>query len=334
MSRVALITGCTGQDGSFLTELLLGKGYTVHGIIRRSSLFNTGRIDHLKETPNLILHYGDMTDGQGLFKIVADVMPDEIYNLAAQSHVKVSFDQPLHAADVDALGTLRLLEAVRSLQKDKQIKFFQASSSEMFGSSPPPQNEWTPFKPNTPSGCAKLFSYWQVKNYRDAYGLHASNGIMFNHESERRGETFVTRKITRAVTRIKYELQQELRLGNLEACRDWGYAGDYVEAMWLMLQQDYPEDYVVATGEQHSVSEFLELAFGEAGLDWRKYVITDEHYKRPNDTNNLRGNAARAHDILNWFPKVAFPDLVKRMVQADEVLASKEVLLRWHRARE
>lgn len=334
MSRVALITGCTGQDGSFLTELLLGKGYIVHGVIRRSSLFNTGRIDHLKDNPNLILHYGDMSDGQGLFKIVTEVMPDEIYNLAAQTHVKVSFDQPLHAADVDALGTLRLLEAVRALSKDKQIRFFQASSSEMFGSSPPPQDENTPFQPNTPSGCAKLFSYWQVRNYRDAYGLHASNGIMFNHESERRGETFVTRKITRAATRMKYELQQELRLGNLNAWRDWGYAGDYVEAMWLMLQQDHPQDYVIATGEMHSVQEFLELAFAAVDLACGDRVIIDPHYMRPNDANVLRGNATRAREILGWAPKVSFQDLVKRMTQADEILASKEVLLRWHKARE
>ncbi|MEW6447677.1 MAG: GDP-mannose 4,6-dehydratase [Bacillota bacterium] len=333
--RKALITGITGQDGAYLTELLLGKGYEVHGVIRRSSTFNTDRIDHLYRDPHdaaakVFLHYGDLTDGASLRKILEKVGPDEVYNLGAQSHVKVSFEVPEYTVDVVALGTLRLLEAVREYRErtGKQVKFYQASSSEMFGAAPPPQNEKTPFYPRSPYACAKVYAYWQVVNYREAYGLFACNGILFNHESPRRGETFVTRKITRAATRIKLGLQDKLYLGNLDAKRDWGYAGDYVEAMWLMLQQDEPDDYVVATGESRSVRDFLGEAFGLLGLDWREYVEIDPRYFRPTEVEFLLGDAAKARQKLGWQPRVSFKELVKMMVDHDMELARQEKTLK------
>ncbi|WP_117237362.1 GDP-mannose 4,6-dehydratase [Thermus sediminis] len=327
----ALITGITGQDGSYLAEFLLAKGYEVHGIIRRSSVFNTSRIDHLYRDPHepgaqLFLHYGDLTDGTGLRRILEKVQPDEIYNLGAQSHVKVSFEQPEYTADVVALGTLRLLEAVRDYAQTwgRQVRFYQAGSSEMFGAAPPPQNEKTPFYPRSPYAVSKVAAYWYAVNYREAYGLFIANGILFNHESERRGETFVTRKITRAAGRIKMGLQKKLYLGNLEAKRDWGYAPDYVEAMWLMLQQPEPDDYVVATGEAHSVREFLEEAFGLLGLDPSAHVEIDPRYFRPTEVDFLLGDASKARERLGWQPKVTFKELVRRMVEHDLELAKQE----------
>ncbi|HEY3226439.1 MAG TPA: GDP-mannose 4,6-dehydratase [Planctomycetota bacterium] len=327
----ALITGITGQDGSYLAELLLAKGYEVHGLIRRASTFTTERIDHLYVDPHersarLLLHYGDLTDGNSLAGLVQSVRPDEVYNLGAQSHVKVSFLNPLYTAEVDALGTLRILEAVR--QSGRPIRFYQASSSEMYGTARPPQSETTPFHPRSPYGCAKVFGFWQTVNYREAYGLFACNGILFNHESPRRGETFVTRKITRAATRIKLGLQKKVYLGNLDARRDWGFAGDYVEAMWLMLQRKRPEDFVIATGQTRSVREFAEAAFGLLGLDWRDHVRTDRRYLRPAEVDHLEGNAAKARRLLKWKPRVPFKALVRMMVDADLELARQERLLR------
>ncbi|MHC4153081.1 MAG: GDP-mannose 4,6-dehydratase [Planctomycetota bacterium] len=315
--KKALITGITGQDGSYLVELLLEKGYEVWGLIRRSSSFHTGRIDHLykdpHEQPPLKLLYSDLTDGGGLSNIVRDIEPDEIYNMGAQSHVRVSFDQPIYTANVDALGTLRLLEAVR--QMNNKPRFYQASSSEMYGKVVEmPQTEKTPFYPRSPYGCAKVYAFWQTLNYREAYGLYACNGILFNHESPRRGETFVTRKITRAATRIKLGLQKKVYLGNLDAKRDWGFAGDYVEAMWLMLQQDKPDDFVIATGQNHSVREFLEEVFCYLDLDWKKYVEVDHRYFRPSEVDVLLGDATKAKKVLGWEPKVTFKELAKMMV--------------------
>jgi len=320
MGKTALITGVTGQDGSYLAELLLGKGYTVHGLVRRSSSFNTERIDHIYEEPQepgrkLVLHHADLTDGVALVNLLRDLAPDEVYNLGAQSHVRVSFDAPLYTADVTGLGSMRLLEAVRAAGIDTRL--YQASSSEMFGSAPPPQNERTPFHPRSPYGCAKVFGYWSTVNYREAYDLFAVNGILFNHESPRRGETFVTRKITRAVARIKAGLQDRLYMGNLDAVRDWGYAPEYVEAMWLMLQRDVPDDYVVATGEAGSVRQFLDAAFSTADLDWTEYVRFDPKYERPSEVDALIGDATKAGDLLGWKPQVKWPELARIMVEAD-----------------
>ena len=331
--KKAIVTGITGQDGSYLTELLLGKGYEVYGIIRRSSSFHTGRIDHLykdpHEQPALRLIYGDLTDGSNLSTILNDIKPDEVYNLVAQRHVRVSFDQPIYTVNVDALGTLRLLEAIRSM--DSPPKFYQASSSEMYGKViETPQTEKTPFYPRSPYGCAKVYSFWQTLNYRQAYGLFACNGILFNHESPRRGETFVTRKITRAATRIKLGLQKNLYLGNLDAKRDWGYAGDYVEAMYLMLQQDEPEDYVIATGRTHSVREFLDEVFGLLELDWNEYVRVDERYYRPTEVDVLCGDSSKARKKINWEPKVTFKELARMMTEADIKIAEQEKILKDH----
>jgi GDPmannose 4,6-dehydratase len=327
----ALITGITGQDGSYLAELLLNKGYEVHGIVRRSSSFNTGRIGHLYVDPHaqdarLFLHYGDLVDGTGLREILTRVQPDEVYNLGAQSHVRVSFDQPVYTVQCDALGTMNLLEAIRDTRLP--TRFYQASSSEMYGKVvETPQTEATPFYPRSPYACAKVYSFWQTVNYREAYGMFACNGILFNHESPRRGETFVTRKITRAATRIKEGLQQKLYLGNLDAKRDWGFAGDYVEAMWLMLQQEQAEDYVVATGETHSVREFLDEVFGLLNLDWQKHVEIDPRYVRPSEVDLLLGDPAKAKRQLNWKPKVTFKGLAKLMTDSDWALARRERLL-------
>lgn len=331
--KKALITGITGQDGSYLAELLLKKGYHVWGIIRRSSSFHTGRIDHLYKDPHndpkLKLVYGDLTDGSNLSVIVNEIKPDEVYNLGAQSHVRVSFDTPIYTADTDALGTLRLLEAIRA--SEQPAKFYQASSSEMYGKVlETPQTEKTPFYPRSPYGCAKVYSFWQTVNYREAYDLFACNGILFNHESPRRGETFVTRKITRAATRIKLGLQEKLYLGNIEAKRDWGFAGDYVEAMWLMLQQDKPDDFVIATGQTQSVREFLDEVFGYLDLDWKKYVEIDERYYRPTEVDILLGDATKAKKVLNWQPKVDFKSLSKMMTDADMKLAKNEKVLKEH----
>jgi len=333
--KKALITGITGQDGSYLAELLLDKGYEVHGIIRRASTFNTDRIDHLYKDPHdpdarLFLHYGDLTDGTGLRRILERVQPDEIYNLAAQSHVKVSFEQPEYTADVVATGTLRLLEALRDYMQisGREVRFYQAGSSEMFGAAPPPQSEKTPFYPRSPYAVAKVAAYWYAVNYREAYGMFIANGILFNHESPRRGETFVTRKITRAAGRIKLGLQKKLYLGNLDAKRDWGFAGDYVEAMWRMLQQPEPDDYVVATGESYSVREFLEEAFGLLDLDWRDYVEIDPRYFRPTEVDYLLGDPSKAKKKLGWEPKVSFKELVKMMVEHDLELARQEKTLK------
>ena len=334
--KKALLSGITGQDGSYLVELLLSRGYEVHGIIRRSSTFNTGRIDHLYRDPHipeakLFLHYGDLSDGTALRRVIEHVQPDEIYNLGAQSHVMVSFEEPEYTVDVDALGTLRLLEAMRDYQerRGKKVRFYQAASSEMFGKVREiPQKETTPFYPRSPYGCAKVFAHWQTVNYREAYGIFACNGILFNHESPRRGETFVTRKITRAATRIKLGLQDKLYLGNLEARRDWGFAGDYVEAMWLILQQDEPDDYVIATGETHSVKEFVEKVFNSLELEWEKHVQIDHRYFRPTEVDILLGDATKAREKLGWEPKVRFEDLVKMMVEHDMELASQEKTLR------
>jgi len=331
--RKALITGVTGQDGSYLVELLLEKGYQLWGIMRRSSSFHTGRIDHLykdpHEHPQLRLVYGDLTDGNNLSTIINEIQPDEVYNLGAQSHVRVSFDMPIYTVDTDGLGTLRLLEAIRS--SNRPAKFYQASSSEMYGKVfETPQTEKTPFYPRSPYGCAKLYSFWQTVNYREAYGLFACNGILFNHESPRRGETFVTRKITRAATRIKLGLQDKVYLGNLDAKRDWGFAGDYVEAMWLMLQQDKPDDYVVATGESHSVKEFVAEVFGYLGLDWQQYVEIDPRYLRPSEVDYLKGDASKARKLLKWKPKVTFKKLARMMTDADMKIAEREKILEEH----
>jgi GDPmannose 4,6-dehydratase len=329
-----LVTGITGQDGSYLCELLLSKGYEVHGIIRRSSNFNTARIDHLYSDPHdarsrLFLHYGDLTDGTGLRKILGRVCPDEVYNLAAQSHVKVSFDQPEYTADADALGTLRFLEAVRDHIQctGREVRFYQAGSSEMFGAAAPPQSETTRFHPRSPYAVSKVAAHWYGVNYREAYNLFVCNGILFNHESPRRGETFVTRKITRAVGRIKRGLQDTLFLGNLDARRDWGFAGDYVRAMWLMLQQDTPDDYVVATGRSYSVREFAERAFACAGLDWARHVQIDGAYFRPSEVDHLLGDASKTRVALEWTPEVDFERLVRMMVDSDMELARREQLL-------
>ena len=328
--KKALITGITGQDGSYLAELLLEKGYEVHGIIRRASTFNTARIDHLYADPHIngvrmFLHYGDLSDSVNLVKLLYNLAPDEIYHLGAQSHVRVSFDIPEYTSDVTALGTIRILEAIREARL--RSRFYQASSSEMFGKAQTvPQNERTPFWPRSPYGVAKVFSYWATVNYRESYGLHASNGILFNHESPRRGETFVTRKITRAVAAIKQGLQSELFLGNLEAKRDWGYAPEYVEAMWRMLQQDNGDDFVIATGETHTVREFVEAAFEAANLDWKKYVKHDPRYERPAEVDLLIGDSAKAKNILGWEPKVRFHELVRIMVDADMDLLSRNTV--------
>src|SRR6266478_864029 len=323
----ALITGITGQDGSYLAELLLAKGYEVHGIIRRASTFNTGRIDHLYKDPHihgvrLFLHYGDIADSTNLIKLIYRIQPDEVYHLAAQSHVRVSFDIPEYTGDVTGLSTVRILEAIR--ETGLKTRFYQASSSEMFGKvQETPQSERTPFYPRSPYGAAKLYAHWTTVNYREAYGLFACSGILFNHESPRRGETFVTRKITRGVARIQAGLQKKLYLGNLGAKRDWGYAKEYVEAMWLMLQQDAPDDYVIATGETHSVEEFLTEAFSYVGLDWRKHVEIDPWYYRPAEVDVLVGDASKAKRELNWEPKVTFAELVSIMVDADKEMVQR-----------
>jgi GDPmannose 4,6-dehydratase len=334
VKRRALITGVTGQDGSFLAEFLLRKGYEVHGIIRRASTFNTDRIDAIYTDPHddhsaLRLHYGDVTDGTGLRRILENVQPDEIYNLAAQSHVRVSFDQPEYTSDVVAMGTLRLLEAFRDYTRHskREARFYQAGSSEMYGAAAPPQNESTPFYPRSPYAASKVAAHWYAVNYREAYGLFIANGILFNHESERRGETFVTRKITRALTRIELGLQDKLFLGNLDSKRDWGYAGDYVEAMWLMLQEEWPDDYVIATGEAHSVREFLDEAASLSGLDWKGCVEVDPRYLRPTEVDFLLGDASKARTKLGWAPKVGFTELVKRMMAHDHELARQEAAL-------
>lgn len=335
MPKRALVTGITGQDGSYLAELLLKKGYEVHGLIRRASTFNTGRIDHLYQDPHdpeprLFLHYCDLSDATGLGRAIEKVEPDELYNLGAQSHVRVSFEQPVYTVDVTGLGTLRLLEAIRDYtdRTGKQIRFYQASSSEMFGATPPPQGIDTPFHPRSPYACAKVYAYWQTVNYREAYGIHASNGILFNHESPRRGETFVTRKITRAVARIKLGLQKKLYLGNLAAKRDWGHARDFVEAMYLMLQQDEPADYVVATGEMHSVQEFADKTFALAGLDAKDFVEVDPRYFRPSEVDALQGDPRATFEHLGWRSKTTFDELVREMYDHDHEMARREKTLR------
>jgi len=326
--KKALITGITGQDGSYLADLLLGKGYEVHGIVRRASTFNTSRIDHLYADPHingvrLFLHYGDLSDSVNLVKLLYDLKPDEIYHLGAQSHVRVSFDIPEYTADITAVGTIRILEAIR--ETGIRSRFYQASSSEMYGQAREvPQTEKTPFWPRSPYGVSKVFSYWATVNYRESYGLNASNGILFNHESPRRGETFVTRKISRAVAAIKHGLQHELFLGNLDAKRDWGYAPEYVEAMWHILQQDSGDDFVIATGEAHTVREFAEAAFAHVNLDWKKYVKHDPRYERPAEVDILIGDPSKAKEILGWGPKVRFRELVEIMVDADMELLSRE----------
>lgn len=331
----ALITGITGQDGAYLTELLLGKGYEVHGLLRRASLFNTDRIDHLYHDPhlpgaNLTLHYGDLSDGTALRRVLEKVQPDEVYNLAAQSHVKVSFEIPEYTAEVVAVGTLRLLEALRDHLAHGGVpaRYYQAGSSEMFGAAPPPQNERTPFYPRSPYAVSKLAAHWYAVNYREAYGLFICNGILFNHESPRRGETFVTRKVTRAAARIKEGLQDKLYLGNLEAKRDWGFAGDYVEAMWLMLQQTQPDDYVIATGETHRVRDVVEIAFAEVGLNWQNHVEIDQRYLRPTEVDVLQGDASKAREVLGWRPKMGFAGLIKMMIAHDLGHARRERTLK------
>jgi len=326
----ALITGITGQDGSYLAEFLLSKDYEVHGLIRRSSTFNTDRIDHIYQDPHILgiklhLHYGDLSVSGQMADLIYNIQPDEIYHLGAQSHVRVSFDMPEYTGDVTGLGTVRLLEAIR--KTGVKTKFYQASSSEMFGGAPAPQNEETPFEPRSPYSAAKVYAYWLVKNYREGYNLFASNGILFNHESPRRGETFVTRKITRAATRIKIGLQDKLYLGNLEAKRDWGFAGDFVEAMWLILQQDKPDDYVIATGENHSVREFAEKVFQKLGLDYEEYIAIDQRYFRPTEVDILLGDSTKAQKKLGWKPKVNFDQLIDMMIEADLELAKKEKTL-------
>jgi GDPmannose 4,6-dehydratase len=328
--KKALITGITGQDGSYLAELLLSKGYSVHGLIRRSSSFNTGRIDHLYRDfhdpdARIFLHYGDLSVSAQLMDLLHSIVPDEIYHLGAQSHVRVSFDMPEYTGDITGLGTLRILEAIR--KTGIQTKFYQASSSEMFGAAPPPQNENTAFQPQSPYAAAKVYAYYIVRNYRNAYKQFAVNGILFNHESPRRGETFVTRKITRAAAQIKLGLQDKLYLGNLEAKRDWGFAGDYVEAMWLMLQQEKPDDYVIATGETHSVREFVERVFAKLGLDYKKHVAVDPRYFRPTEVDVLLGDSSRAQKMLGWKPKVNFDKLIDMMIATDMELARKEKTL-------
>lgn len=332
--KKALITGITGQDGSYLAELLLEKGYEVHGIIRRSSSFNTERIDHLYKDPHdsnahLFLHYGDLADGTNLAHLLDKIGPDEVYNLGAQSHVRVSFDAPEYTGDIVGLGTQRLLEAIRNTGLIEKIRYYQASSSEMYGKvQEVPQTETTPFWPRSPYSCAKVYAYWLTVNYRESYGLHGSNGILFNHESPRRGETFVTRKITRAATRIKMGLQDKLFMGNIDAKRDWGYAKEYVEMMWLMLQQETPDDYVVATNETHTVREFIEESFARLDLDWEKYVEYDPRYERPAEVDLLIGDPAKAKRQLGWEPKVRFKELVEIMVDADLELAKQEAALK------
>jgi len=316
----AFITGITGQDGSYLAEFLLAKGYEVHGLIRRSSSFNTARLDHIYQDPHipdakLILHYGDLMDGVGITNLVREIEPAEIYNLAAQSHVMVSFTMPQYTAQVDGVGTVGILEAIRS--SGLKTRFYQASTSELFGSTPPPQNEASPFRPRSPYAASKLMAYWSTVNYREAFGVHATNGILFNHESPRRGETFVTRKITRAVAAIKKGRQEKLYLGNLEAVRDWGYAKEYVESMWLMLQQEKPSDYVVATGVGATVRDFAQVAFAHAGLDWKDFVIEDERYRRPTEVDALIGDSSKARQTLKWEPKTKWDELAKLMVDAD-----------------
>jgi GDPmannose 4,6-dehydratase len=335
MSKVALVTGVTGQDGSYLTEFLLSKGYAVHGIVRRASTFNTSRINHLYADPHdqnkgLTMHYGDLADGSSLRRILEKVQPDEVYNLAAQSHVKVSFEQAEYTGDVVGTGPLRLLESIRDYMQHsgKEIRYYQAGSSEMFGAAKPPQSEATPFHPRSPYAVAKVAGHWYTVNYRESYGMFACNGILFNHESPRRGETFVTRKITRALGRIKCGLQKKLYLGNLDAKRDWGFAGDYVEAMWLMLQQEQPDDYVVATNESFSVREFLDVAFGHLDLDWKEYVEIDPRYFRPAEVDYLLGDATKARETLGWKPRVSFRELVTMMVEHDLNLAKQETTLR------
>jgi len=328
--KKAFLTGITGQDGSYLAELLLNKGYEVHGLIRRSSSFNTERIDHLYHdfhdpAARLFLHYGDLSVSAQLMDLLHSIKPDEIYNLGAQSHVRVNFDMPEYTGDVTALGTLRILEAIR--KTGIKTKFYQASSSEMFGAAPPPQNENTVFQPRSPYAAAKVYSYYICQNYRDAYGIFSTNGILFNHESPRRGETFVTRKITRAATQIKLGLKDKLFLGNLEAKRDWGFAGDYVEAMWLMLQQEKPDDFVIATGETHSVREFAERVFQKLDLDYKKFVEIDKRYFRPTEVDALLGDATKAKNLLGWQPKVSFQQLIDMMIDADMELAQKEKTL-------
>jgi GDPmannose 4,6-dehydratase len=318
--KKALITGITGQDGSYLAELLLSKGYEVHGIIRRASTFNTGRIDHIYIDPHskkarLFLQYGDISDAEQINNIIFNIKPDEVYHLAAQSHVRVSFDIPEYTGNITALGTVRILEAIR--RSGRSIKFYQASSSEMFGSALPPQSETTPFQPQSPYACAKLYSYWLTKNYRDGYNMFTCNGILFNHESPRRGETFVSRKITRAVANILAGKQSKLYLGNLEAKRDWGYAPEYTEIMWSILQQSKPDDYVTGTGESHSVKELVEEAFGYVNLSWKKYVSIDQRYFRPTEVNNLIADTKKAKAVFYWQPKVKFSDLIKIMIDAD-----------------
>ena len=331
--KKALITGITGQDGSYLAELLLEKGYEVHGIVRRSSSFNRERIDHLCLNPEIygktmFLHYGDMTDSSRLTKLVYEINPDEIYNLAAQSHVRISFDMPEFTGEVDAMGTMRMLEAIREAGLGKKIRFYQASTSELYGKvQEVPQSETTPFYPRSPYAVAKQYAFWSVKNYREAYGLFASNGILFNHESPRRGENFVTRKITMGVARIKLGLQKSLAMGNIDAMRDWGFAGDYVEGMWRILQHDKPDDFVLATGEMHSVRDFLEAAFSAVDLDWQKYVTFDERFIRPSEVDQLQGDASKAKRELGWEPKVKFPELVKMMVDSDLELARGEAAM-------
>jgi GDPmannose 4,6-dehydratase len=320
VTQVAFITGITGQDGSYLAELLLAKGYEVHGLIRRSSSFNTGRLNDIYQDPHvdnrkMILHYGDLQDSTSLANLIREIKPKEIYNLGAQSHVKVSFEIPEYTADITGTGTIRLLEAIRA--SGIETKFYQASSSELYGSTPPPQNEQTPFHPRSPYGSAKIFSYWSTVNYREAYGMHASNGILFNHESPRRGETFVTRKITRAVARIAAGIDKEVFLGNLDAVRDWGFAKEYVEAMWLMLQQPKGDDFVIATGESATVKQFAEVAFSRANLDWQKYVKLDKRYLRPSEVDSLVGDASKAEKILGWKPKTNWKKLAEIMVDAD-----------------
>jgi GDPmannose 4,6-dehydratase len=328
MPKKALITGITGQDGSYLAELLLAKGYEVHGLIRRASSFNTERLERIYKDPHLpdnrlFLHYGDLSDSVATYKAVDTIQPDEVYHLGAQSHVRVSFDIPEYTGDVTAVGTVRLLEAIRACAP--QARFYQASSSEMYGLvREVPQNETTPFYPRSPYGVAKVYAYWITVNYRESYGLHASNGILFNHESPRRGETFVTRKITRAVARIQAGLQKNLYLGNLDAKRDWGYAPEYVEAMWIMLQQEKPDDYVIATGETHSIREFLDESFGHVGLDWKAYVEIDPRYYRPAEVELLIGDASKAKRQLNWAPKTDFRALAKLMTEADIELLRQE----------
>jgi GDPmannose 4,6-dehydratase len=327
VAKSALITGITGQDGSYLAELLLSKGYEVHGMIRRSSSFNTDRLDGIYEDPHspnrrLFLHYGDLNDGVTLTNMLRDINPDEVYNLGAQSHVRVSFDQPVFTGDVTGLAAMRLLEAVRAARV--RTKIYQASSSEMFGATPPPQDENTPFYPRSPYGVAKVYAYWATRNYREAYDAFAVNGILFNHESPRRGATFVTRKVTRAVARIQAGIQDRLYMGNLDAVRDWGYAPEYVEGMWRMLQHNEPQDYVLATNSAHSVRDFVQLAFDHVGLDWVKYVEHDERYERPTEVDALIGDFSKAKDVLGWEPKVRTPELVKIMVDADIKLLDDE----------